>query len=175
MGLEIEKVHILSRKAGTNQPDTVKVNPYVRLISEGEFPVSIQAGRFYTDGGDRIMVKDLKPWVKSTVRKMSLEALATVGLEEDWEGVEKPPESEVQILKTPTNPEVPDQRKTVVDVVYELDPLNDDHWTKEGKPDLQAVTYGMDGKYTTRADIEEATGGFRRPGSEVKENSDGDS
>ncbi len=174
MGLDIENVHVLARKKGTNQLDTVKVNPYMRLINEGEFPISIQAGRFYTDGGDRILVKDLAPWVKSTVKGMTPEGLASVGLDEGWEEVEKPSESAIQIVKTSTNTAQPEAPRTVVDVVYDLDPLNDDHWTKDGKPDLQAVSYGMDGKYTTRADIEEATEGFRRPGSEVKEISDGD-
>ncbi len=191
MGLDIENVHVLARKKGTNQLDTVRVNPYIRLINEGEFPVSVQAGRFYTDGGDRILVKDLASWVKPALGNITPEALIGVGLTEGWEEVEKPPETKVQNLKTPTSVAPPEPARTVVDVVHELDPQNDEHWTKDGKPDLQAVTYGMDGVYTTRADIEEATRGFRRPGSEPvagttsvvedpdepdeKETSDGDS
>lgn len=179
MGLDIEHVHVMQRQKGTNHLTIVSTNPYTRLISEGEYPVIIQKGAFWTDGGDRILLSDLPQWVRPAISKMSLEAQIRVGLKEGWDQMDAPEEDDIQTLNTPTDESPSEPEKTVVDIVYELDPANDEHWTKDGKPDLQAVSYMLDGKYTTRADIEEATDGYRRPGSEPvvsepEETTDGD-
>jgi len=204
MGLDIENVQVMQKQKGTNHLVVVRTNPYIRLISEGEFPVILQGGKFYTDGGDRLLVRELGQWVKATVRAMTKEAREKVGLGEDWDQqeepaveeprtnttqdvepsndwvktAEEPSESEqpasddVQTLKTP-EPEPTQPDKTIVDVVYELDPHNDDHWTDEGKPDLAVLAFMMNDKYTDRDTVEEATEGYRRP--VFEETSDGDS
>jgi hypothetical protein len=45
-----------------------------------------------------------------------------------------------------------------------LDPTNNDHWTKEGKPAVTAVATFYGATDVTRADIDAAYPGFTRPG-----------
>lgn len=167
MPLDIENVQVMEKKKGTNQLVQVKVNPYIRMVREGETPIIIQGGCFYSDGGDKLPTQDLPAWVKKQIKAIDSAGVSSVGLGENWEGVVDieavaEPEVEVQSVKEP------EERPSIVDAVYSLDSTNDEFWTKEGKPDLQAVMVKV-GRYVSRGEIEELTGHYRR-----KETKDGD-
>lgn len=58
------------------------------------------------------------------------------------------------------NPPVTNQR--LLDAVMKLDPENDEHWTKIGKPAMSAVEGFYGSADITRADIEAAAPGYTR-------------
>ena len=147
----------------------VKSNPYRRLVAQNEPPVIIQKGAFWSDGGQRIQIKDVPDWARKTVDGMTQAARHEVGLPPDglnWDGDE--PEAAPQPEESSNfeeNSEV--APLSVVDAVYQLDPANDDHWTKDGKPNLDVVKRFRNLIYASRAEVEELTDGYRRPKQEV--------
>ena len=174
MPLDLAGVHIMRKGAGDNMVIVGK-NPYMRFISEGNFPVSVQGGRFYADAGDRIELKDVPDWVKTAINRLTPEARKKIGLNPagvDWEEAKPEPTEElaseefVQILNKT------EEVLSIVDAVYTLDPKNDSHWLKDGKPNLNEIAKLRGLRTVSRAEVEELTEGYRRPGTE---NSDGDS
>ena len=61
----------------------------------------------------------------------------------------------------PTSAPAPDPKAFLVEVLKQLDPANDDHWTALGLPDVKAVET-LAGKPVSRKEIDEAAKGFNR-------------
>ena len=51
----------------------------------------------------------------------------------------------------------------IVDCVKALDPADDEHWTQEGLPAMDAIEAALNDEGISREDVEEAVPGFRRP------------
>lgn len=61
------------------------------------------------------------------------------------------------------DPDEDDADETSIgDVLEQLDPANDDHWTEAGLPAM-AVVEKLLGRNVSRADVEAAAPGFKRP------------
>jgi|TARA_R100001530_G_scaffold96937_3_gene67342 hypothetical protein len=159
MGLSIDQVHKMRKDKLSQRMILTGKNPYVRWISEGNFPVNCQNGRFYTDGGDPIAIADVPSWVWNEARKMNEEGRKNVGLVLPEEGAEDKPEPKEE----PPQVRIEDEPiRTLVDEVYELKAGEDSHWTKKGLPDLNTLKEKM-GRYVSRGEVEEAAPGYKRP------------
>lgn len=174
MGLSIDNVHVLQRIEGTNQVRIIKRNPYVRFVRQGAFPVLVQGGRFYTDGGDVLIGKEIPDWVLGEIKKMTPEGRRNVGLPLDGTispSTPSPSGEDQNLIESESIPVKEETKVSVVDVVYSLDPRNDDLWTGQGAPDLRELRR-QTGTHWTRAEVDELTNEYRRPsteGGEVKE------
>ena len=160
MPLDIENVHVLQRKKGTNELAKVRTNLYSRMVREGETPVLVQGGKFYSDGGGSIPTQDVPMWAIKQLGRMSPEGRENIGLKDGWEDVKdapgKTPKPEVKVQELKKE-EVP---ISIVDAVYSLDATNDDNWTKDGKPQTKAIM-DLVGRYVSRGELEELTGEYR--------------
>lgn len=155
MSLQLDGVHKLQRQEGTNRMILVGKSPYTRFTQEGCFPVIIQRGTFYTDGGDKIPFNEVPDWVWDRASKMTPEGRASVGLVMPDEEAPAPQEESAQNLNGP------DVMLDLVDQIYSLNVNDDAHWTKGGLPDLNVLKERM-GMYISRAEVEEAAPDFRR-------------
>lgn len=139
------------KEGGTNKMVLIRTNPYTRFVQRGHPPVLVQSGRFYSDGGQPVLAHEIPSWVKAEVDRMTPEGRQAVGLTEDWA-------SQPNKKQHPTPPGEP----TLMDVVQSLDPEQDDHWTKDGKPNLSMVSAQV-GRYITRKEVDSKTDDYRRP------------
>lgn len=151
MALHLDKVHTYVMDKDTGAKVITKVDPYIKFVSQGETPVLVQRGRFYSDGGDTIGQKDLPRWVCSKIAVMTKEGLAKVGLKPDVLDRDEPPK-----LGDDSSP------TSLVDVIKSLDPEDDTHWTKTGLPNLPVLKRMMD-TYISRRRVEEVMPNFKRP------------
>ena len=159
MPLQLDKVHVHQRDQETNRMILVGTNPYIRFIREGESPVIVQGGVFYTDGGNRILHVEVPDWVWKEVGKLSPEGIEKVKLKnipvpesKPSKNVEAETGKEDIIRVTPP---------TLADVIMGLNHNEPSHWTKTGLPDLNAIKERMS-KYHSRQTVEDAIPGFRR-------------
>ncbi len=169
MSLNINKVHVLQRDA-TGRDILQKSNPYARFVSSDGGAMSVQGGRFYSDGEKQPVIpfKDVPGWVWKAVRAMTPEGRANVGLvlpEERDPNYVEPPENEPEEDSAQPSGEPSEAPKTLVDYVYELQGAVDAHWTKAGLPDLNALKEAL-GRYVTRGEVEAACPDYRRPSQE---------
>ena len=166
MGFTLTKVH--DQRLDQNKGMVlVRKNPYKRFIQEGETPVIVQGGAFWSDAGDKIPMAEVPGWVKNQLELVTERGMAAIGMppfeEIDWSADAKPTKKKVQNLNgSEETPEKPKEFLSVVDAVYSLDKTNDDHWTKDGKPDL-ALVGAMTGRMVTRGEVDETTSEYRRP------------
>lgn len=164
MPLDILKVHEYTRHEGSNRMVLVKANPYTRMVKEGDTPVLVQKGRFYSDGGASMDHADVPSWARKRINESwTPAARKEVGLPPEgvnWSGDEPFPEGLDQNLINSEAGAV----MTIAQAVYALDEDNDDHWTNEGKPAIDAVRdLTKSPRYISRNNIEEAAPGYRRP------------
>jgi|TARA_Y100000310_G_scaffold316970_1_gene369329 hypothetical protein len=169
MPLDLANVHKLAVREGTNQMEIVGRAPYVRFVhrevsEDGKvapegYAVICQNGGFYGDGGARIKRKDVPDWVWDQARLMIPEAREKVKLKLP----EELPDDVDEIESNEPAPQgrAPKEILNIVDAVHSLDPGNDDHWTREGLPNIKAVGILM-GRVTTRAEIEQFCPGHQR-------------
>jgi hypothetical protein len=164
MAFSPDKVHKLE-KDHDGRGIITATNPYIRYVSEGNPPLNLQGGRFYYDNGTKCALSDVPGEVRKLVDDMSKETRKEYKVPEagfKWS-------DDVQILNDEdeeVEPEAeaePQQLMTIVDAVYELDPANDLHWTKDGKPQLAPISKALNNAHVTRDEVEELTNGYRRP------------
>lgn len=166
MSLNIEKVHVLERDA-TGRDVLVKSFPYSRFVSSDGGAVSVQGGRFYSDGSNQPVIpfNKVPNWVWKSVKAMTPEGRAKVGLPENMNDIKerKAPSEDSETSSKDVQPLNGKEEpiRTLVDYVYELDHANDDHWTKGGLPNIKALKRAG-GNYFTRGEIESAAPGYTR-------------
>jgi hypothetical protein len=164
MALELSNVHEMAREEGTNRMILVRKNPYARFVRQGQAPIIVQDGRFYPDEGEEYKKKDIPDWIWKELKKRDREALHSIGINPDTLGrpaVEKPaPKAEPDPIQT-LNP-LPDLDEQVRGALARLDPTEDAHWTKSGKPDLNAISE-MLGRRVTRVKVNELMPDLTRP------------
>lgn len=163
MGLTLTEVHQVRQDRETGRMRMVGKNPYTRFIQEGETPVIVQNGAFWTDGGDRIPDSQVPTWVWDALRKVTDDGLRNIGLDpikvhdKHYKRDRNKPAG-VQDLNNPmASPEA------VRKALGELNHDDDAHWTKSGLPDLTVLTE-MVGHYVRRSLAEQVAPGFRRYG-----------
>ena len=155
MALSLTKVHIEKEDIQTGRTVLISSAPYSRYIKEGETPVIVQRGKFYTDGGDLISEKDLPPWVRKQIGRMSERGRAKVGLESFDVSVE-----DVASAVGPTLTDEAEPR-SLVEAIMSLDHSDDAHWTRAGLPDLNVIKE-LCQKYHSRDTVSAAVPDFRR-------------
>ena len=80
MPLELSKVHTMRRDERTGQMVLVRENPYIRFVAKDHYPLLIQNGAIYTDGGDKVPYKEVPSWFWKEARKVDLAKRQKVGL-----------------------------------------------------------------------------------------------
>ena len=158
MALSLDKVHNYDRAEDSGKMVLLGKSPYSRFIREGETPVIVQKGAFWTDGGDKIPIRDVPKWVWLSLKKMAKESRESVGLKEDTEDLAK--KADKAEAKSPNSTDT-SGGPNLLDILQSLDHDDDGHWTKAGLPDLNMVKEKM-GRYVSRSQVEEAIPGFRR-------------
>jgi hypothetical protein len=150
MSLNLTKVHEYAREADSGRMVLVKSDPYVRFVARESFPVICQAGKWYTDGGDRLAADDVPRAVWAQARNMSKESRKKCGLilPEETEVVIPPPPSEGAPSVAGQNSTAPTDEDILV-ILHSLDPENDHHWTEKGLPSLEEV-HRQIGRYVRR-------------------------
>jgi hypothetical protein len=160
MALDLYGVHTREKNA-QNQQVIFCRKPYTRLIEEGEAPVIIQSGQFWTDGGDKILEEDVPKWVWKALGKKVPGALKTLGL--SIENLHKHQGMQPVKVTTSRSPGTPNEQKqhaeaagpngvTLEEVLLGLDNNDDAHWIKTGFPDLNNVKEKY-GKYVSRGTL----------------------
>ena len=170
MGLTLSEVHVLQRSPGSNQVVKISSNPYMRLVQQGEPPVCIQRGKFYSDGGVLMQLKNVPGWVRSGVSKLNANALKRIGLPPEGVDYTDPaviPDEEPKPQGDIQNLEIVSEPMSIVDAVYSLDKAEDVNWTKDGMPVLREIMKLRGMKPTSREEVEELTSGYRRPEQEA--------
>lgn len=170
MPLTLTEVHKQSRDPSTNRMVLVSSNPYKRFIQRDEGAIILQAGNFYDDGGGRIRLQDVPKWVLDQVAKVHPKFWPMYGITEQLMSgtviqVESEPEDEPSPQLTPETDDEPEDDEgglDVVDIVAQLNPSDDAHWTKDGKPDLNVLKEALN-RYVSRKEVEGKTNGLRRP------------
>lgn len=179
MPLTISEVHVLTRDTKTNQMIVQRTQPYTRLVQQGEPPVIVQGGNFYSDGGDRMPLSSVPDWALKQLSNRNKKSNASVGLPEDFDisRIKEVPEEPAPIVGDLLEDQIEEEEveqeeidepvnmppKTLVDYIYELDQNNDEHWNSDGKPSLKAIQ-NRAGEYFSRGAIEEAAPGYVRKG-----------
>jgi|TARA_R110000824_G_scaffold11785_7_gene51763 hypothetical protein len=161
MPLQLDKVHVHSRDQETNRMVLLGTNPYIRWVAEGEAPIILQEGVFYSDGGNRILHMDVPSWVWKNVAALSAEAIEKVKLKNIPSKEDKPKKAKDAPAEAVEPEVVKVTPPTLSDVLMGLDHSDSTHWTKTGLPDLNTVKERMN-KYHSRQTVEEAIPGFRR-------------
>lgn len=92
MPFSLNQVHVFAAVEGQAQPKLVAEHHYIRLKGSGaEYPLYIQEGQVYGEGGDLFAPEDLPKWFWREVKKCSLESLVQVGwdtnIDPELEGV----------------------------------------------------------------------------------------
>lgn len=157
MGLTLNKVHNYVRDEETNRMILQSKSPYKRFVKEGETPVIVQGGRFYSDGGQRISSEDVPKYAMDILRRTTDEGLRAIGLTEDDLRVTKDKNKEGKAPKLGADERPP----TLVEVLMSLNHNDDTHWTKAGLPDLNVVKENF-GRYCSRQTVTEAIEGLER-------------
>ena len=80
MPLRLTEVQRYERVPGRQEVRLTGTNPYARWVNGDNTPVVCQGGAFYSDGGERIPVKDVPPWVWEAAGKMSKQGREKIGL-----------------------------------------------------------------------------------------------
>lgn len=65
-------------------------------------------------------------------------------------------------------------KSKIVEALQKLDPTNDNQWTQDGLPKLEALKFMMGGENATREQVNEAAPGFTRANPVIGETKDGD-
>jgi hypothetical protein len=163
MPLTLDKVHNYVHEEETNRMILQSKSPYKRFVKEGETPVIVQGGRFYSDGGEVIPSKEVPTFVWAILRRTTKEGLESLGITEDSLYTSKDDKPEDSAPKTGTTPEkVDDERpKTLQEVILSLSHDDDSHWTKGGLPDLNNIKEQF-GKYRSRQQVTDAVPDYVR-------------
>lgn len=80
MALELSKVHVSRRDERTGQMVLVRENPYIRFVARERYPLLVQNGVIYTDGGDKVPYKEVPDWFWKEARKVDPTKREKVGL-----------------------------------------------------------------------------------------------
>ena len=171
MGLDIQGVHSFKREEGTNRMVLVGSKPYSRFVSEGNTPIIVQSGKFWTDGGNSIAVDDVPDWVWKQLRMMNREGLVNIGLVDMLDRLAgKAPKGPQKLSSVQTDPVEEDKPAPtpaitlddrILELIYDLDHTNADHWTKSGLPDLRHLKEFL-GSYVSRATVEKLAPDIKR-------------
>ena len=65
-------------------------------------------------------------------------------------------------------------KEKILEALQKLDPTNDNQWTQEGLPKLEALKFMMGGENVTREQVNEAAPGFTRANPVIGDGSNGD-
>jgi len=163
MPLTLDKVHNYVHEEETNRMILQSKSPYKRFVKEGETPVIIQGGRFYSDGGEVIPKEEVPTFVWSILRRTTKEGLESLGITEDSLYTSKDDKPEDSAPKTgTTSKKVDDDRpQTLQEVILSLRHDDDSHWTKGGLPDLNNIKEQF-GKYRSRQQVTDAVPDYTR-------------
>ena len=80
MALELSKVHVMRKDERTGQMVLIRENPYIRFVSRDKYPLIIQRGVVYTDGGDKVPDKEVPDWFWKEARKVDPIKREKIGL-----------------------------------------------------------------------------------------------
>ena len=78
MPLTLDKVHHYQKVPGRNEVRLVKVQPYVRFVSDRGPAIICQGGAFYSDGGQKIPLASVPVWVWDAAGHFNKGTLAEV-------------------------------------------------------------------------------------------------
>ncbi len=95
MSLSLNRVHVFARRKnerGETVTQLIRTDLYTRLSSQGEPPVFLQGGRFYSEGGDEYLGDQLPGWVEIELQKLNPSVLEECGF---FPTGEKQPDAEV--------------------------------------------------------------------------------
>tara|TARA_Y100000310_G_scaffold334209_2_gene413396 strand:- start:344 stop:838 length:495 start_codon:yes stop_codon:yes gene_type:complete len=162
MGMSLN-VHNYVHDKDTNRMILQNKRPYKRFVKEGEVPIIVQSGKFYSDGGDDVKLEDVPSHVWATLRATTSDGLKALGLIEDDIG---PPEKEKKEKTAPKTGSISDtpadeRPPSLTEVIMSLDHSDDTEWTKGGLPDLNVVKERY-GKYVSRQQVTDAVPDFKR-------------
>jgi hypothetical protein len=116
-----------------------------------------QNGFWWSDGGERIDEAQIPDWVWSEVRSMKREHrhIYRIALPEERNAGTAPP-SVKEAEEYPS-------RTQIMEGLLKLDPNDNSHWTRDGKPSLEALMRFV-GVYVSREKVTTTAPQFVRPG-----------
>ena len=138
-------------------------SPYKRFVKEGETPVIIQGGRFYSDGGEVIPRKEVPSFVWTILKGTTKAGLESLGITEDvvYDSKGDKPEESAPKMGTTSEKVDDDRPQTLQEVILSLRHDDDAHWTKGGLPDLNVIKEKF-GKYRSRQQVTDAVPDYTR-------------
>ena len=132
---KLQKVHQYETR---NQATTlIRVLPIKAFMQDG-LMVQIQDGDFFFDG-KHVEESEVPSWVFSKLQEMTLEQLEPLGMTRF--SSEAQPEDDEGGFQ---------QDEALVKALNKLDPEDDNHWTKKGKPSLNHLTEALGYKVTRK-------------------------
>lgn len=108
-GLSLNKVHIYGKTVNDRGETIVRLirsNPYIRISAQGEPPIFIQGGRYFSDEGTtEYDYQELPEWFWLEARKINPQVRQESGLilPEERTDLESPQTAEILDFPTPVN------------------------------------------------------------------------